>query len=285
MHKYLKSTGTALAFTFLGLLLITSCKKDSTGASNGKVEAIAKVDYEWGDQSINRKSFSDIIQYNSAGKIDNIVTGAAGTTVAFTYQGNKISLNTAYSDIYELDNQGRVSLHTSTDIDNGNVIHTERYNYDSNGYLNNIVLSVGGTVYSTIFYQVKNGNYTKYALTNKVDSKVTRQYDFAYSHTKVNTAFALVTPVFSNNTYSTVEKYLNFGKQSVNMISSINYRIINLDNSIKTGTLTVQTNFGTNKNITGFKLLGDAITGMPSDNLSPLPRSANFELANYSPAN
>lgn len=270
-----------LVLAFLGSALIISCKKDSNNTSNGKVDAIAKVDYEWGDQSISRQSFSDVIKYNNAGKIDTIITGAnPGVAVAFTYQGNKIILNTAYNDTYELDSQGRVSLHTSTDIDNGSMVHHERYNYDSNGYLNNVVLGFDNTVYSTIFYEVKDGNYTKYALTNTLDNKVTRQYDFVYSKTKVNTAFALVTPVFSNNTYSTIEKYLNFGKQSVNMISGINYRIINLDNSIKTGSLTVETSFGANKNITGFRLLGDAITGMPSDNLSPLPRSANFELSN-----
>lgn len=84
--------------------------------------------------------------------------------------------------------------------------------------------------------------------------------------------------VFANNTYSTVEKYLNFGKQSVNQLSSVVYRLINLNGDIKTGTLDVITNLDEARNIIKLELIGKRIEGTPSDNLSPLPRTVSFVL-------
>lgn len=279
-----------LAFASVCALTFNSCKKDDNQtpednieieAPAGKTAAISAAHYEWGDLSLSPKIYDDVITYNTAGQIEKVtLSGGINQTIDVTYSGHEITLNTPFKDVFELDNQGRVVLHTSTQVQHDFIfMHTEQYNYDANGYLTRVSLSLNGTEYSKILYEVKNGNYTRYALQNSSDGRITREYQFTYSKTNTTSAFALFTPVFSNNTLATVEKYLNFGKQSVNVLSTVNYKIISLDNTTKSGSLTVKSNLNAEKNIIDFELVGDAIAGVPADNLSPLPRRASFELA------
>jgi hypothetical protein len=254
---------------------------DNTGVEQPTGKAITKAHYEWGDLSISPKVYDDVITYNNSGQIEKITTsGQINSVINFTYKDNRVLLDTRYNDIFEFDNQKRVVLHTSTEVQHEmTFVHTQRYTYDANGYLNKVYLGINGTEYTYISYEVKNGNYTRYALKTS-DDKITREYIFNYSNTKISTALALFTPVFSNNTLATVEKYLNFGKQSINMLSSVNYNLINLDNTTKSSTLNVQSNLNADMNIIDFKLVGDAIIGVPADNLSPLPRNVSLQLVN-----
>jgi hypothetical protein len=136
---------------------------------------------------------------------------------------------------------------------------------------------LNGTLFSTIGYKVVNGNYTSFVLSNTSDGKITREYDFTYGTAKANSPISLFTAVFGDNTYVAIEKYLNFGKQSVNVISGINYTIGNEDGTVSTGTLPATSQVDTNGNLTNLDLTSGAYIGeSPLDNLSPLPRSVRF---------
>jgi hypothetical protein len=276
----------AFVITIVSILII-SCKKD-LAVDNKSVQdqpAPKKLDtvyYQWGELSINRGIITDIISYNNNGKITSI-TSTNGSlypiSIIFTYQGNQLSLNTATKDIYTMDNSGKVISHQSTEVQNNmTFVHTEDYNYDSNGYISSIAMKLNGTAYSTINYKVQNGNYTSYILSNTSDGAITRQYDFIYGTEKVNSAFAFFTPIFGDNTYVAVEKYLNFGKQSVNVISAINYTIGTEGGGPPvSGTLTAGSSFDAEGNLTDLDLTAASpIYGFPLDNLSPLPRYVKF---------
>jgi hypothetical protein len=268
----------------LSAMFIVSCKPEGVAplpsATSTKTKLIDSVNYQWGDLSSSRQTYTDIISYNSVGQIDSIYSKSNNQTdnnlrgIAFMYQGNKIILSTVYKDTYELDNAGRVALHSATHTEDPSFtyVNTEQYFYDAAGYLSKVVLLGNGAVYSTINYQVQNGNYTSYTLTNAGTNAITRKYDFSYSSQKINISFAIFTAIFGNNTYTAVEKYLNFGRQSVNLLSGIKYQVAELDGSTKTGTLNVNAQADAQGNFTQFSLAGNVITGTPADNLSPLPR-------------
>jgi hypothetical protein len=133
-----------------------------------------------------------------------------------------------------------------------------------------------GFKYGIINYAVQNGNYINYTLADTLDNNVTRKYDFLYSNTKASSSLSFFSPVFSNNTYSSIEKYLNFGKQSVNLLSSINYQVANEDKTVPTGTLMVTGQLDVLGNFVKLNLIGGNISGMPLDNLSPIPRSVSI---------
>jgi len=287
--------GIFLFMAFLSTLII-SCKKLAMNESKKATELLSSksldtISYQWGDQSLSRYNTTDIISYNSNGKIDSIITTYPGvkfvSSIRFTYLGNKIMLNTPYNDTYTLDNLGRVVFHSGVVKDVAGNPHNEddeQYIYDGNGYLSKVILSGAIFInsarisfkYSIISYSVQNGNYTNYTLADTLGSNVTRKYDFLYSGAHAKSSFSFFSPVFSNNTYSAVEKYLNFGKQSVNLLSAINYQISNEDKSIQTGTMTVTSQVDALGNIIKLNLLGGNISGMPLDNLAPIPRSVGI---------
>lgn len=270
-----------LSLAFCSLLII-SCKSDQVEPEELSPASIQNVSYQWGELSINRKNINDIIKYNEKGKIETLLSTDDKnilTTIDFDYQGNKIFLNTAFNDSYELDNKRRVILHTSSQVQQGiTLVNTEKYSYDNAGYLAKIDLASNNFIYSVINYEVNNGNYQKFSLSNPKDGNVTRQYIFSYNNTKVISSFSLFTALFANNTHSAIEKYLNFGKQSVNQLSSIDYKVINLNGDLKSGSLNVVSHLDGAHNITKVELIGNEIQGMPSDNLSPLPRTVSFVL-------
>jgi hypothetical protein len=266
---------------------ITSCKKDLLSNPNqlSKIappKALDTVYYQWGDLSINRSTITDVIQYDNAGKIGKVTSiypvGQPALTVNFTYKDNQVTLDTDMKDIYTLDENGRVVSHQSTSVqDNFTYTETQKYDYDSNGYLSDIGMFLNGTLFSTIGYKVVNGNYTSFVLSNTSDGKITREYDFTYGTAKASSPISLFTAVFGDNTYVAIEKYLNFGKQSVNVISGINYTIGNEDGTVSTGTLPATSQVDTNGNLTNLDLTSGAYIGeSPLDNLSPLPRSVRF---------
>jgi hypothetical protein len=275
-------------------IFIVSCKKEALGGLKtpglSSLKTLDTISYSWGDQSISRFNNTDIIKYNSAGKIDSIITTYPGATfvssIRFTYQGNKIMLNTQYNDIYTLDNLERVVSHSDlvTNPGGDNSENDEQYIYDGNGYLSKVILSGAifinsqriGYKYGIINYTVQNGNYINYTLSDTLGNNVTRKYDFLYSNAKASSSFSFFSPVFSNNTYSSIEKYLNFGKQSVNLLSAINYQVANEDKTVQTGTLTVTSQLDVLGNIVKLDLTGGNISGMPLDNLSPIPRSVSM---------
>jgi YD repeat-containing protein len=269
------------------LSAIVSCSKldavkPKTLAASDK--QISSVSYTWGDMSLSRQNQSDVVAYNNEGRITSLTSADGGATVsiAFTYQDNKIILNTPFADTYQLDNQGRVTLHTATHNEPDNFVYTntEQYTYDNDGYLKEVDMAGNGLVYSVIKYQVSNGNYTSYVLADPTGANVTRQYDFSYSNTAAVSAFEFFTPVLGNNTYNSIEKYLNFGKQSANLLSGINYKIADEGGAVQTGALAVTGQTDASGNITQLTLTGAAITGMPLDNLSPFPRSVTITYTN-----
>ncbi|TSJ42984.1 hypothetical protein FO440_01975 [Mucilaginibacter corticis] len=272
---------------FFAAIALTSCKKDHNESPSTAILTVNNVSYQWGELAINKKYVSDSIKYNSAWKIDSIISydenGQITNRIGFTYSGSEISLNSPVKDKYTLDSEGRVIMHTIEEIQHGtDFIQTQRYSYDPNGYLSKVTMSlnvVGNpeTTFSVINYEVKNGNYTKYALSNTADGAITRQYDFSYNTAvKINSPVSLFAPIFSNNTISNIDKYLNYGKNSVNLLSSVNYTMINLDKTTSTGTLTAETSVNSDKYLTQLTLNGATITSFPSDNISPLPRSIKF---------
>lgn len=270
-----------LSLTFCALLTI-SCKSDQVEPEKLSPTSIQSVSYQWGELSINRKNVNDIIKYDEKGKMAALLTTDdknISTTIDFDYQGNKIFLNTASNDSYELDDKGRVVLHTSSQVQHGmTFVNTEKYSYDNAGYLVKIDLASNNLIYSVVTYDVNNGNYQKFSLSNPKDGKVTRQYVFSYNNTKVASSFSMFTAIFANNTYSAIEKYLNFGKQSANQLSSVDYSIMNLNGDLKRGTFNVVSHLDGAHNIIKFELIGNEIGGMPSDNLSPLPRTVSLKL-------
>jgi hypothetical protein len=281
-----KNLKNCLAITFAAIAL-TSCKKDNNASPSTAILTVNNVSYQWGELAINKKYVSDSIKYNSAGKIDSVISydenGIATSRIGFTYSGSEISLNSPVKDKYTLDSEGRVIMHTIEEAQQGtDFIHTERFSYDPNGYLSKVTMSlniVGNpeTTFSVINYEVKNGNYTKYALSNTADGAITRQYNFGYNTAvKINSPVSLFAPIFSNNTISNIDKYLNYGKNSVNLLSSVNYSMINLDKTTSTGTLTAEASVNSDKYLTQLNLNGATITSFPSDNISPLPRSIKF---------
>lgn len=280
-NSFKKIERALLSLAFCSLLVV-SCKSDRVEPEELFPASIKNADYQWGELSINRKSVKDSIKYNEAGKIETLITideRNISKTIDFDYQGNKILLNTSFKDSYELDAKGRVVLHTSSEVQQGmTFVHTEKYSYDNSGYLVKMDLAVNNLIYSVINYDVNNGNYQKFSVSNPTDGKVSRQYVFSYNTTKVTSSFSMFTAIFANNTYSAVEKYLNFGKQSVNQLSSVDYSILNLNGEISRGTLNVVSNLDAANNTIKFELIGSEIKGMPSDNLSPLPRAASFVL-------
>jgi hypothetical protein len=193
-----------------------------------------------------------------------------------------VILNTNAKDVYTVDSQGRVVLHDSKYLEpNGDTVsYEEQYHYDGDGYLSKVVLTgsfiYGHYIYGVISYTVQSGNYTSYTLADTAGNNVTRKYTFQYNSTPVNSSFGFYSPIFANNTFVAIEKYLNFGKQSANQLVAVNYQITDLDNSVQSGALTVNSSFDINGNITRLSLTGAAITGTPSDNLSPLPRMVSF---------
>lgn len=270
------------------LIAVSSCKRDDSDNVNVSLKPTV-VNYSWGELAINKKIESDEISYRSDGKIANVLTrdnnGDTLSNIAFTYSGNKITLNTPYKDEYDLDNTGKVVYHSIQDVQQGiTFIEIERYSYDDNNYLNKITLSLasaGGpeTLYSTIDYEVKNGNYTKYTLSNTDSGTVTRQYNFTYNTSRtVNSPAAFFAPVFADNTLSNIDKYLNYGKASVNLLTGLSYIIRNLDRTVSTGSFNVSGNVNSDGYIISYNLVGNDIAAFPSDNLSPLPRSINFTL-------
>ncbi len=285
-----KSHRALLYLSVFSCLLISfsSCRRDNTNQPTVTLK-LSNAAYDWGDLSINKKIESDEVKYNASGNIERVITtddnGNTLNNIQFTYSGSKITLNTKYNDEYDLDNSGKVVYHSLSDVQHGdNIVEIERYSYDSNDYLNKITLSLtfdGGpeTFYSEIDYVVQNGNYTKYTLSNTDSGTVTRQYLFTYNTTKkVNSPVSLFAPIFANDSQSNIDKYLNYGKPSVNLLTAVNYTILNEDKTISTGTLSVASNVNTDGYITSLNLVGNNIAGFPSDNLSPLPRSINFTL-------
>jgi hypothetical protein len=274
-------------FSYL-LISFTSCKRDNTNQPTVTLK-LSNATYDWGDLSINKKIESDEVKYNAAGNIESVITtdnnGNAINNVQFTYSGSKITLNTQYNDEYDLDNAGKVVYHSLSDVQhNHNIVEIERYSYDNNDYLNKITLSLtfdGGpeTFYSEIDYVVQNGNYTKYTLSNTDSGTVTRQYTFTYNTSKkANSPISLFSPIFANDSRSNIDKYLNYGKPSVNLLTGVNYTILNGDKTISSGTLNVSSSINTDGYIISLNLVGNDIAGFPSDNLSPLPRSMSFSL-------
>ncbi|MGZ4000270.1 MAG: hypothetical protein ACXVIY_06570 [Mucilaginibacter sp.] len=245
---------------------------------------ISSVSYTWADMSLSRQNQSDLITYDSGGRITNLSSadGISTVNIAFTYQGNQVILNTPYNDTYQLDNLGRVTLHTATHNEPDNFVYTntEQYIYDNDGYLKEVDMAGNGSVYSVIKYQVSNGNYTSYTLADPTGANVTRQYDFSYSNAAAVSSFRFFTPVMGNNTYNSIEKYLDFGKQSASLLSGINYKIADEGGAVQTGSLSVSCQTDASGNITQLTLGGSAITGMPLDNLSPFPRSVTITYNN-----
>lgn len=285
-----KSHRALLCLSVFSCLLISfsSCKRDNTNQPTVALK-LSNAAYNWGDLSINKKIESDEVKYNTAGNIERVTTtddnGNTISNIQFTYSGNRITLNTKYNDEYDLDNSGKVVYHSLSDVQHGhNIVEIERYSYDDNDYLNKITLSLtfdGGpeTFYSEIDYVVQNGNYTRYTLSNTDSGTVTRQYVFTYnSGKKVNSPVSFFAPVFANNSQSNIDKYLNYGKPSVNLLTGVKYTILNEDKTISAGTLNVASNVNTDGYITSLNLVGDDIAGFPTDNLSPLPRGINFVL-------
>lgn len=261
------------------------CEKEAATESVIPVVSsdFASVKYEWGDQSLSRQSYEDIIKFNTNRQLDRIITLRNKVDTLFdislSYQGNKIALNTPFLDLYQLDDQGRVIVHTATHNDQNLLyVNKEEYVYDSNGYLSKVTLSGNDVPFSEIRYKVVNGNYVSYSVSAPDGSNLTRHYDFSYNSTPVKSSFAFHSPILSNNTYSSIEKYLNFGKASANQLINVRYQITNLDNEVRMGQLSVITEL-----VDGYvikqELIGPKITGHPADNLSPLPRSVSFEYA------
>lgn len=263
-----------------------SCKKETPVTSDVKLN-VTGVTYQWGELAINKKTESDVIKYGASGKIDSVITydvnGLVISRVAFTYSGNIITLNTKLQDRYELDNEGRVTYHSTQEVQQGNnIVSIERYTYDANGYLNKAAMSSNfnnytGPVFSNINYEVQNGNYTKFTLSNVDSGTVTRQYNFTYNTSKkVNSPVSFFAPIFANNTNSNIDKYLNYGKPSVNLLTGLSYYITNLNKTVSKGTFTAVTKYNSNNYVTSLDLIGNIITEFPSDNISPLPRSISF---------
>lgn len=264
----------------------TSCKKENPVASDIKLK-IAGVNYQWGELAINKKTESDVIKYNASGKIDSVLTydvnGLLIGRVAFTYSGNILTLNTVLKDRYELDNERRVIYHSTQEVQQGNnIVSIERYTYDADGYLNNVAMSLNfnnytSPIFSNINYEVQNGNYMKFTLSNVDSGTVTRQYNFTYNTSKkVNSPVSFFAPIFANNTNSNIDKYLNYGKPSVNLLTGLSYYITNLNKTVSTGAFTAVTKYNQDNYIVSLSLIGNTITEFPSDNVSPLPRSMSF---------
>src|SRR5665213_3374928 len=98
------------------------------------LHSIDTVKYQWDDLSTDRGATSDIITYDNAGKIGGVTsTNVAGlpATILFTYQGNKVTLNTAFKDEYDLDAAGRVILHIATHAEDPTFVfkNEEHYSY------------------------------------------------------------------------------------------------------------------------------------------------------------
>lgn len=265
-------------------LFVYGCEKeaDIERVSPAMSSDFVSVKYEWGDQSLSRQNYDDIIKFNTNKQLDRIITLRNKVDTLFdislSYQGNKIALNTQFLDVYQLDNQGRVIVHTATHNDNLLYVNKEEYLYDGNGYLSKVTLSGNEVPFSVIKYKVENGNYVSYSVSDPNGSNLTRHYDFTYNSTLVKSSFAFHSPILSNNTYSSIEKYLNFGKGSANQLINVMYRVTNLDNKVRMGQLSVISEV-----VDGYiikqELIGPKITGHPADNLSPLPRSISFEYA------
>jgi len=286
--KNIQKQALIAAAAFIAFGIASCAKLDSVKPKTLSVtdKQISLVTYQWGDMSLSRGDQSDQVTYDSNGKITSLVSADGGPgaaiTIAFTYQNNQVILNTPYNDTYQLDNQGRVTLHTATHIEPDNFVYTntEQYTYDNDGYLKQVDMAGNGNVYSIIKYQVSNGNYTSYTLADPTGANVTRQYDFTYGSTAAISAFQFFTPVLGNNTYNSIEKYLNFGKQSANLLSGISYKIADEGGAVQTGSLNVTGQTDAAGNITQLTLTGAAITGMPLDNLSPFPRSVTITYNN-----
>jgi hypothetical protein len=279
---------TCLAIAF-AVTLITSCKKDNNAPANTTPLSVSQVNYQWGDLAINKKYVSDVVKYTSDGKIDSVISfddkGTATERIGFTYNGANLTLSTDLKDAYKLDNAGRVVYHSTEEVQNGqNIISIENFSYDANGYLNKVTMSNGFinndiSTFSVINYEVKNGNYFKYTLSNTDGGLVTRQYTFNYNTAvKVKSPVAFFAPIFAGNTTSNIDKYLNYGKASANLLSSVDYVITNLDKTISKGTFKADAKINSENYITELTLNGASLTAFPSDNLSPLPRSMQFTL-------
>jgi hypothetical protein len=270
------------------LISFSSCKRDDTNKPALTLK-LSNATYNWGDLTLSKPIQSDEVKYNTTGNIGRVITtdnnGKTLSDISLTYSGSKITLNTQYNDEYDLDNSGKVAYHSLHDVQQGhNIVEIERYSYDNADYLNKITMSLifddgPETFYSQIDYVVQNGNYTKFTLSNTDSGTVTRQYVFKYNNgKKVSTPVSFFAPVFANNSQSNIDKYLNYGKSSVNLLTEVNYTILNLDKKISTGTFNVATNVDPYGYITSLNLVGNDISGLPSDNISPLPRSVNFIL-------
>lgn len=277
-----------LAIAFAAIL-ITSCKKDDNAATSTTPMSVSKVNYQWGDLAINKKFVSDVVKYTSDGKVDSVISfdenGTATHRIGFTYAGSNLTLNTDVKDSYKLDNAGRVVYHSSQEVQNGNNIESiENFSYDANGYLNKVAMSINfdnktNSTYSVINYEVKNGNYSKFTLSNTDGGTVTRQYTFNYNTAvKVVSPVALFAPIFATNTTSNIDKYLNYGNGSKNLLNSIDYVITNLDKTISKGSFKAVSKVNKENYLTELTLDGASLTAFPSDNISPLPRSMQLIL-------
>ena len=289
----LHRTAFYFLFTAFTSLTISSCHKDKN-LDPQPADVTLKVstaDYNWGELSINKKIESDSVQYDATGKIKRVVTYDNNNNllrdVAFTYSGSKITLNSQFNDEYDLDNQGRVIYHSSSQVESGNsIVDIDRYSYDANGYLKLITMSFTfngqqSPVIENIDYTVVNGNYTRFALLDLNGNQVTRQYDFTYDMSKkVKSPSALFSPTFANESYSNIDKYLDYGKSSANLLTGLSYSILNEDNTFSKGSLDAVTTINSEGYITSLNLEGNTIAGAPTDNLSPLPRELSFTLTN-----
>ncbi|MBE9586775.1 hypothetical protein IM792_20160 [Mucilaginibacter sp. JRF] len=283
----LKHFGKAICL--LTLIAFSSCKKDNNAGIDETTEPTLKISsatYEWGELAINKKDQVDSIAYNSDGKIQSVlnydIDRSVSTNVGFSYQNNQFTLDSRYNDTYEVDALGRVTTHKTYEVQNGyDIIHIQRFTYDENGYLNKVIILINfdgkeGEPYSTINYEVVNGNYTKFALVN-TDGTVTRQYVLKYNTSKkVYNPGALFAPIFAANTTVNIDKYLNYGKASVNLLTGVDFTIKALNNTVTSGSFTAVTETDADNYLTSLQLTGDQIQDFPSDNLSPLPRSIKF---------
>ncbi len=280
---------------FMGCQKQIAAVDTSAGTSDNLSQLADTIYYQWGDQSINRQEIYDVVKYNNDKTQVTSVTSwfnnfRLGVELVPTYSGNTVTVNSDFHDQYILDAQGRVASHTSTDPQpNGTETYlTEVYTYTPDNYLDKIYIydsmyfadvNVGSKFLVSIAqYTVSNGNYTGYTLKdfalNDQTGYVGRKYNFNYDVSKnAYLPISFFVPITADNTQLNFDKYMNYGKQSAHLITSIDYYLL-LDDMTSTvnGTYTVTSTLNSDNSVTSYSLQGTALGAMPSDNLSPIPR-------------
>jgi hypothetical protein len=144
---HIMKTKTVLCAAFLGILFLSSCKKDSTSTpkQNCKIN------------SVTLDSLVINFFYNPDGKISSIIEGVGADTISYTYSANVMAQTDGTSiKTSQISSSGEVLKTNYSSY--GTIFWEEDYEYDNNNNLVKVTSIFNGNLRDIVTFTWSNGN-------------------------------------------------------------------------------------------------------------------------------